>query len=699
MENFSQASSIDNKAFDDEVIEQSTFNRPIMMPPTMDRNVTPPDFYINNSCMSPSSVKTQPCAVQPSTLFDDNTHEKGEFSVNKTKAMNDKQEDEEQQQQDNDDDDDDDNDSTWVLYKDDDGEDQDNQLTYHHTEPQKLKDLDWKDLPNFIHNMDYDHLNSHERKRARFENQTLLSIRRKTIAANAIVRLPYKGSSFYICSQNSFQQKIDDYMARTGAYKLIHQLNGVNQNASKKCLIDIVERVEIKLHNLLRSKSIGKRQYLAMTIDRSSLRLNYLYFVPETHKEDIPVQPIMVCNDGPTMAIARYITPLLWSIFDRATNCIRFSNGAIDVVHAIERYAQNGHLKPSALFVTFNMDNLTTIFSHDETIAALKSLLSDQLKDQMIQGITVDTIIQLVYIVLQNQFCVSNNKLYQQFKGGASGLPLTMLLTYINMFYGQHRDLVKSFVEKNELFGRYQDQALLTWHGSEDEFRTLFNTGTDTEHTENLVTMSIGSTVHFHDLEIGHNSKGVLESKVYYDRDIDTLPNVSDESMENMSKELHAVLYRAVRCCSDLEKFRWERSHIDVAFLLSGLPPKSIDSIIQNFYVEYGLLTRCFSYCLQDDEYRQLRRNIIQDVDRQAELKKQRERQRHNTLFLPCPQFNDQETLASYKQRLKVWWKKYYGNEQQTKYIQIKWVKRTLIPIATSDILANKRPPIRLLTL
>ncbi|CAF2145382.1 unnamed protein product, partial [Rotaria magnacalcarata] len=402
MENFSQASFIDNNVSNDEMVEQPIFNHPIMMPTTMDQDITPQYFDINNSCMSPSSIKTQPCVVQPSTLFDDNTHEKGEFSVNKTKAMNDKQEDEEQQQQDNDDDDDeyediddddddDVNDSTWILYKDDDDEDQDNQLTYHHTEPQKLKDLDWKDLPNFIHNMDYDHLNSHERKRARFENQTLLSIRRKTVAANAIVRLPYKGSSVYICSQNSFQQKVDHYMARTDAYKLIHQLNGVNQNASQKCLADIVERVEIRLHHLLRSKSITKRQYLAMTIDRSSLRLNYLYFVPETHKGEIPVRPIMACNDGPTMAIARYITPLLWSIFDRATNCIRFSNGAIDVVHAIERYAQNGHLKPSALFVTFNMDNLTTIFSHDQTIAALKSLLSDQLKDQMIQGITVDT--------------------------------------------------------------------------------------------------------------------------------------------------------------------------------------------------------------------------------------------------------------------------------------------------------------------
>ncbi|CAF1238515.1 unnamed protein product [Rotaria magnacalcarata] len=32
MESFSQASSIDNKALDDEMVEQSTFNRPIMMP-------------------------------------------------------------------------------------------------------------------------------------------------------------------------------------------------------------------------------------------------------------------------------------------------------------------------------------------------------------------------------------------------------------------------------------------------------------------------------------------------------------------------------------------------------------------------------------------------------------------------------------------------------------------------------------------
>ncbi|CAF5081864.1 unnamed protein product, partial [Rotaria magnacalcarata] len=451
-----------------------------------------------------------------------------------------------------------------------------------------------------------------------------------------------------------------------GAYKLIHQLNGVNQNASKKCLIDIVERVEIKLHNLLRSKSIAKRQYLAMTIDRSSLILNYLYFVPETHKEDMPVRPITICNDGPTMNIVRYITPLLWSIFDQATNCRRFQNGAIDVIHAIEKYAQMGHLKPGTLFVTFNMDDLTTSFLHDQTMSALKRLLIEQLQDKTIDGLTIDIILQLVHLVLQNQFCVYNNGLYQQIHGGASGLPLTMLLTYVNLFYGQHSELMKTIEEKNEFFGRYREQAILTWHGSKDEFRTLIKKSIHLEHTRHLVTMSIGSTVHFHDVEISQNkNNNVLESKVYYDPNIDTLPNVSDEPMENKSKQFYAVLYRAVRCCSDLDKFHDERRHIQISFLTSGSTPEFIHSGIELFFLELGLSRCSFSYLLNEDEYRHLRQCIIQDTELQMELKKQRELQNQHTLFLPCPKWIDQKQLADYKKRLKGWWKKYYGNEPQ----------------------------------
>lgn len=166
------------------------------------------------------------------------------------------------------------------------------------------------------------------------------------------------------------------------------------------------------------------------------------------------MRPITVCNDGPTMNIVRHITPLLWSIFDQATNCRRFQNGAIDVIHGIEKYTQMGHLKPGTLFVTFNMDDLTTSFLHDQTMSALKRLLIEQLQDKTMDGLTIDIILQLVDLVLKNQFCVYNNGLYQQIHGGASGLPLTMLLTYVNLFYGQHSELMKTIKEKDEFFGR-----------------------------------------------------------------------------------------------------------------------------------------------------------------------------------------------------------------------------------------------------
>ncbi|CAF4406159.1 unnamed protein product, partial [Rotaria sordida] len=106
-----------------------------------------------------------------------------------------------------DDDNDDDNDS----------EDEDNKLTYHHNEPEELKDLDWNDLPNFIRHLDYNQLKVNERQKAHSENRILLSIRRKSIANNIIIRLPYKGTQFYLGSEKDFQQKETDYMKRTGA--------------------------------------------------------------------------------------------------------------------------------------------------------------------------------------------------------------------------------------------------------------------------------------------------------------------------------------------------------------------------------------------------------------------------------------------------------------------------------------------------
>ncbi|CAF2942267.1 unnamed protein product [Rotaria sp. Silwood2] len=151
-----------------------------------------------------------------------------------------------------------DNDHVWILYGDNNDEDEDNQLSHHHKEPEGLKDLDWNNVPNFIRHLNYSHLKVHERHKTHYENCTILSIRRKSITRNIIIRLPYKGTSFYFGSEKDFQQKGVDYMKRTGAYIWIHKLEGVHSNGSQTCLAEMVEAVEIILDNLFDSNCINQ---------------------------------------------------------------------------------------------------------------------------------------------------------------------------------------------------------------------------------------------------------------------------------------------------------------------------------------------------------------------------------------------------------------------------------------------------------
>jgi hypothetical protein len=120
-------------------------------------------------------------------------------------------------------------------------------------------------------------------------------------------------------------------------------------------------------------------------------------------------------------------------------------------------YAQNGYLQPTTLFATFKIDDVCTIFPHEQTIEALTYFLNVHTSsDEKIRhGLTVDTIVRLVRLVLENQFFIYNNKLYRQTAGGASGSPSTMPLAYIYMFYRYQPLLTALLNNKNEIFGRY----------------------------------------------------------------------------------------------------------------------------------------------------------------------------------------------------------------------------------------------------
>ena len=156
------------------------------------------------------------------------------------------------------------------------------------------------------------------------------------------------------------------------------------------------------------------------------------------------------------MRVADYLSALLWAMFDRVTRCQRWSHGA-DAVQALETYAQQDHLRASTLFVTFSMDNICAVLPHGEALDVLEHFLRRYAPDDEIfqkEGMTIDTVLRLVRLVLNNQFFVYSNRFYRQTVGCASGSPLTMPLAYIYLFHWKQA-LISTIIDNTEeLFGR-----------------------------------------------------------------------------------------------------------------------------------------------------------------------------------------------------------------------------------------------------
>ena len=158
-----------------------------------------------------------------------------------------------------------------------------------------------------------------------------------------------------------------------------------------------------------------------------------------------------------------YLSSILWSMFNQVTGCKTFVNCSDDIVYTMEQYIKHGYLHETTQFVTFNINDICTKFSHESVIKALETFLNSihqsefkTMTTNISEGLTNETIIKLVRLVLQNQFFIYDNKLYQQTYGGASGSLLTLPLACIYLFYGQTLSFIDTLAKnKNkEVFGR-----------------------------------------------------------------------------------------------------------------------------------------------------------------------------------------------------------------------------------------------------
>jgi hypothetical protein len=143
-------------------------------------------------------------------------------------------------------------------------------------------------------------------------------------------------------------------------------------------------------------------------------------------------------------------------MLNQLTHCKLFSNSD-QIVSDLEEYVSNDRLHENTQFITFSINDIGAKFSHQIIIEALQNFLriyDDYEFGKTSKSITNDAMIELVRLVLQNQFFVYENKLYRQVCGGASGSLLTMPLACIYLFYSQSPLLILTLKNSNDILGR-----------------------------------------------------------------------------------------------------------------------------------------------------------------------------------------------------------------------------------------------------
>ncbi|CAF4132862.1 unnamed protein product, partial [Rotaria sordida] len=414
--------------------------------------------------------------------------------------------------------------------------------------------------------------------RALRELKMIQSIRKKLKKLKLILRETDKSGVLHIGSAADYERKAIEYRRTTGAYE---ELTSNPYN-------DIICQVTRLLNQLKSSNRIREWQRIKMMPIREKTELAYMYFIPKPHKKDTPLRPILNTIHAATKQISQFLDKLIRPLFDRFVRQTTFVDGA-DLLDQLQKYIQKGYFNSSTLFITFDITNLYTMLPQEESLVILAEFLRTH-NCERINGLAIDTIVELARVVLQANAFVYNKKFYRQIIGGAMGSAFTLTLANIFMWKWERQTILPKLLS-HELYGRYIDDVFFTCNQSEDKVKELLEAA-NKFHPNIKLEYKISKSVPFLDVYV-ENKNGILASSLYHKPSAEptVVSFLSDHPRHVFRNVIQTALTRAIRYSSTFEIFNNERRAIRLMFLYNGYPSNYINQQFEKFFADYKTST------------------------------------------------------------------------------------------------------------
>lgn len=393
------------------------------------------------------------------------------------------------------------------------------------------------------------------------EYKTLRHIKTKLNNNNACIIKADKGNTLVIMDTGSYNAKVHDFISNHN----IRQLNSDPTDKYVKNLNHCINKCTCLFNE-------NTRRYLKPINAKAPIFTG----LPKIHKPNTPIRPLVNFTTAPGFKTAKNLARLIADNL-QLNNDHSITNN-IDFINKIKTVK----LKPNYKLVSFDIVDLYTNIPTDETLQLLRDNLHN---NASISAQMIDELIDLLKVILMQNYFTFNGSFYSQDDGLAMGSPLSGLLADVYLNFYENTYLLNNNIYANKIifYSRYVDDTFIIFDGTlrqVDSFKNFLN-GIN-KNIQFTIETEHENTINFLDLTLTRRMD-TLKFNIYR-KPTATSHTIHADSHHPYSQKMAAynsLIHRLLTVPLDNNDFQAELNTIRFIAVSNGYSSSIIDKLLK----------------------------------------------------------------------------------------------------------------------
>ena len=262
-------------------------------------------------------------------------------------------------------------------------------------------------------------------------------------------------NTFYLGDRKVFDEQVKMFLGKTDLFEFQLTINEEKYGTEwQEDIHGLIDSMNFMLRRVHEKKGINDELLKQLTVDASTIKLPYLYFLPElTQDQELHVVPIISAYQGPTWHLGRFLDRKLRLFVRRVLSDTRIEDEN-DFAQKFHHYCRTHRsFKSNTLFASVRITNYSAMVTYTMMVDAVEYMLRDHLPGNVLENVSIVHIKNLVQLFLFNNLFVYENKVYTCVKGSPTTIPLSETLTEMYLCQWQNL-LLKELRARQQFFGR-----------------------------------------------------------------------------------------------------------------------------------------------------------------------------------------------------------------------------------------------------